>query len=443
MSKLKLIQTDFLKNAGTLFSGSVIAQLIGFAALTILGRIYTPEEFGSVDTFMKWAGVFAIMAGLRYETAIVVEHDPKNAEELTKLSLLLNAGFSLLILLIVILFKNQIGDIYKLSNPNILYALPLMVGLISGTETLMMWRNRTKEYKHISQTRVLFSLSGTGYKLLHPLTNMVKGHGLFFAQFIAQTLSYLHIAYKLPIRIFSFTKESLKHVAKTHKSFPIFSTPAALLNLLALNMPWLLIPIFDGLSATGHFGNAYKLSYLPMSMLAMALGQVFFERIARLKKDKDAASQMAHELFNIMFTAAVIPVTILAVWGDELAPFIMGDQWKEAGVYIQITIFFYFAMFLTSSFSSAFATYAKLHVQLGYNAVFLIATATALYLGYKYGGSTRVALAWFTVVGTLLRIIILNYFFHLFGKNLVAKTIFAILLTCVLVYLGFSIKEGF
>jgi O-antigen/teichoic acid export membrane protein len=131
------------------------------------------------------------------------------------------------------------------------------------------------------------------------------------------------------------------------------------------------------------------------------------------------------------------------VWGDKIAPFILGEKWEEAGVYIQITILFYFAMFMTSTFSSAFATYDKLKVQLGYNAFFLVATTTALYLGFTLGGSARVALAWFTLVGAVLRIGILNYFFLLFGKNLIPKTIFAIAITAILIYIGFGIREGF
>jgi O-antigen/teichoic acid export membrane protein len=208
-------------------------------------------------------------------------------------------------------------------------------------------------------------------------------------------------------------------------------------------MPVFMILAFDGTTSAGYFGNAYKLSYLPMSMLAMALGQVFFERISRIKKDKEAASQMAHWLFNAMFFAALFPVVILVVWGDEIAPYILGEQWTETGIYIQITILFYFAMFMTSSFSSAFSTYKKLNQQLIYNGIFLISTFLALYLGYTIGGSTRVALAWFAIVGTILRIAVLNYFFFLFGKNLITKTIFAILITGILIYLGFGIKEGF
>lgn len=440
---LKLIKSDFLKNAGTLFSGSVVAQLIGFAALTALGRLYSPEDFGSIETFMKLAGVFAIVAGLRYETAIVVENDIKKAQDLVKLSLFLNASISTLLFIVILIFKDSLAAFFKFGNANLLYLLPVMMALMSFTETLMMWRNRSKEYKHISTNRVLFSLSGTGYKLLHPLTSLTRGDGLFIGQFIAQGLAFAYIAYKLPFQIFSFSKESLFQLARTYKSFPLFSSPAALINLLALSMPVFMITAFDSQESTGYFANAYKLSYLPMSMLAMALGQVFFERIARLKNDQAAASQLSHELFNVMFALAVVPVAILAVWGDRIAPFVLGDQWEEAGVYIQITIVFYFAMFMTSSFSSAFATYNKLKVQLAYNTLFLIATSSALYFGYTIGGSTRVALAWFTAVGTVLRIGVLNYFFVLFGKNLVAKTIFAIATTGILIYLGFGIKEGF
>jgi O-antigen/teichoic acid export membrane protein len=203
-------------------------------------------------------------------------------------------------------------------------------------------------------------------------------------------------------------------------------------------MPVFIISAFDGQEATGYFGNAYKLTYLPMSMLSLAIGQVFFERIARIRSQKENASQMAHRLANTLFLIGIIPVIVMLVWGDQIAPLILGNQWEETGVFIQIMILFYFTMFLTSSFSSAFETYQKLKFQLGYNLIFLICTFGALYLGYREGGNTRTALTWFSVVGIVLRLSILNYFFVLFGKNLIAKTIFAILITGVLAYLGFA-----
>ena len=239
------------------------------------------------------------------------------------------------------------------------------------------------------------------------------------------------------------TKSDLIRLAKKYKSFSLYSTPAAFLNILATSMPVFMLAAFDGQDATGYFANAYKLTYLPMSMVGMALGQVFFERNARLKTDKKQTAVISHQLIDIMFWVALLPVVILIVWGDQIIPFILNERWAEAGVYIQIIMPFYFVMYLTTSFSSAFVTYDKLKIQLIYNICFLSITAGALYFAYTSGGNTRLALTWFTIAGVILRIIVLNYFFILFGKNLMTKTIFAILITGALVYLGFGIKEGF
>jgi len=437
---LKLINTDFFKNASLLFSGSLLAQIIGFGALYFLGRIYAPEDFGEVETIMKLAGVFIAIGGLRYEMAIVVEEKTSQAEELLRLSLFLNFAISALIFCFILFFKNTIGGFFKLNDPNLLFGLPVIVWITSSTESIILWQNRAKKFKKISVNRVLFSSSGTGYKLLHPFT-LVSGNGLFIGQILAQFLALLHMVYKLPVQLFKTTQQNLKAVSKTYRSFAVFSSPAAILNILATSMPVFVISAFDGQEATGYFGNAYKLTYLPMSMLSLAIGQVFFERIARIRSQKENASQMAHQLANTLFFIGIIPVIVMLVWGDQIAPLILGNQWEETGVFIQIMILFYFTMFLTSSFSSAFETYQKLKFQLGYNLIFLICTFGALYLGYRAGGNTRTALTWFSVVGIVLRLSILNYFFVLFGKNLIAKTIFAILITGVLAYLGFALKD--
>jgi O-antigen/teichoic acid export membrane protein len=417
--------------------------VIGFVALIFLADMYSPEQFGELDTYMKMAGVIVAIAGLRYEIAIVVEDDEKSAQDITRLSLTLNAIVSFTVLLIILLFKNSIAELFRLNSPNLLYVVPVMVWLTSSTDTLVSWRNRAKDYTTISTNKIISSVTNVGYKLSHPFQSILSGNGLVLGTILGQAIAFIHITRKLAFNIFDTYKDALKLVWTKYKPFALFSTPSALVNILAINMPWFVIAAFDGQAATGHFGNAYKLTYLPMSMLGMALGQVFFERIARLKSNKDESAAISHQLFNLMFAAAVIPAVVLAVWGDEIAPWLLGEKWREAGIYIQITILFYFSMFLTSRFSSAFSTYNKLSIQLIYNIIFLVATFSALYFGYTIGGDTRTALAWFAIVGITLRIAVLNYFFVLFGKNLIAKTIFAIALTGLLIWLGFGIKEGF
>lgn len=440
---MKLVKTDFLKNAGTLFSGSLIAQAIAFGAMIFLGRLYSPVQFGEFEVIFKLSAVIIAIAGLRYELAIVVEENTTHAQEITRLTLLINAGISICLVLCVALFKNQIAGLLKLDNVNILYVVPFIVWLSSSTETIIGWRNRNKEYATISTNRVVASSSSVVYKLSHPYLSITGWNGLLAGHILGQVISLVQISRKLPFRLFKTTRQKLITVFKKYKSLALLSSPAALINILATSMPTFFITIYDSTEATGHFANAYKLTYLPLGMIAAALGQVFFERISRTKNNQEETAQMAHQLFNLMFAIAIIPIVILVVWGDNIAPFILGAQWTEAGEYIQITILFYFSMYLTTSFSSALVIYNKLNVQLVYNIIFLVGTFSALYFGYTVGGDTKHALAWFAVVGVVLRLIIINYFFYLFGKNLIAKTIFAILITTLLVWIGFGIKEGF
>ena len=205
---MKLLKRDFFKNASLLFSGSLIAQIIGFGALYFLGRIYSPEDFGEVETIMKLAGVLIAVAGLRYEMAIVVEENPTQAKDLLRLSLFLNFGMGILIFCIILLFKTNIGVFFKLNDPNLLFGLPLIVWITSSTESIILWQNRVKKFKKISVNRILFSSSGTGYKLLHHFT-LVAGNGLFFGQVIAQAVALSHMLYKLPIQVFQTTKQNL------------------------------------------------------------------------------------------------------------------------------------------------------------------------------------------------------------------------------------------
>ena len=205
-------------------------------------------------------------------------------------------------------------------------------------------------------------------------------------------------------------------------------------------MPEIFISIFDGKAATGLYGNASKLTYLPLSLLAAAVGQVFYERIARLKEDKNASAQISMELFDFLWMVGIIPVAVVAVWGQDIFPWILGSEWEMAGAYAEVLIFFYFSMFLTSSFSSAFEAYNKLSVQLIYNLSFLLITSGAMFASYSMGYDTLQTLTIFTVIGAIMRVGILNYFFELFGKSLLFRTVLVLLTTGMLVLLLTQIK---
>ena len=71
---------SFLVHVTTLFTGSFFAQLISFAALIILQRLfYSPEDYTPFRLFFEFTAVFSSVGALRLESGLVLEREDYNA----------------------------------------------------------------------------------------------------------------------------------------------------------------------------------------------------------------------------------------------------------------------------------------------------------------------------------------------------------------------------
>ena len=153
LDKLKEIlnlKSEFSKNVLTLVTGTTIAQAIPIAISPILTRIYTPEDFGVLALFISITTILGTIANGRYELAIVLPKRDNNALELTALSIIITMGFSLLLVILVILFHDSL--LSYLNNDRFsfwLYLIPLSVLLFSLFNILNYYHTRKKEYKTI------------------------------------------------------------------------------------------------------------------------------------------------------------------------------------------------------------------------------------------------------------------------------------------------------
>ena len=168
-------KSSFTRNVLTLMSGTTIAQAIPLAISPILTRIYSPEDFGEVETIMKLAGVFIAIAGLRYEMAIVVEENPTQAKDLLRLSLFLNFAMSFIIFIIILLFKNKIGVFFKLTTQIFYLGCPSLSGLQAALNQSYYGKTELKNLRKFLPTGFCFlhQVRDTNYcTLLHWLLVM-------------------------------------------------------------------------------------------------------------------------------------------------------------------------------------------------------------------------------------------------------------------------------
>lgn len=84
---LKLLQSNYLKNITTLMVGTTIAQLVPILISPLLTRLYSPDNFGQVALIMSISSILTVFATCRYEMAIILPKETKDALSLVMLIL--------------------------------------------------------------------------------------------------------------------------------------------------------------------------------------------------------------------------------------------------------------------------------------------------------------------------------------------------------------------
>lgn len=413
----QFVKSDFVKNAALLFSSSGLAQLIGLILVPILSRIYSPEEHGIITTFLSFISIGAAITTLKYEQAIVVEDNRDKARQLVILATGLNFIFLLISLALLFIFQHWVSGIFHLSSfQPWLVLIPVTIFISGLVEILSVWWNRERKYRKLSSSKLANAGLGALYKVFHKGLHIFTENGLVIGHITGLFINLLllkprHISKHLAIKM-----ADIKQAIHKYRSFPLWAMPGSLINMIGTNLPIFIIAYYLGSEATGNFGNAIKLTYIPLGAISYAVGQVFYERLARLKTDHERL-KLSKNILKFLFFLSLAPVLVLAVWGDQITPIILGKNWALSGQMVQIMVLFYFVMYISSPFAAAFEVYNALKLQFVYTSVFTITTGLALYLALSYSQNILFALIAFSVTGVLVRLIMMAHCLHLIGKN--------------------------
>jgi len=101
-----LFRKDSLsRNISVLVSGTVLAQVVPIALQPVLKRIYTPEDFGVLDIYLKTLGILFVVFALKYDMGVVLPKNRVKALMILSLSVMSALTFCLISLLILFLFE--------------------------------------------------------------------------------------------------------------------------------------------------------------------------------------------------------------------------------------------------------------------------------------------------------------------------------------------------
>ncbi|RLA82186.1 MAG: translocase [Epsilonproteobacteria bacterium] len=401
-SKLKP-KSEFSKNVLTLMTGTTIAQAVPIAISPILTRIYTPEDFGIFALFIAIVGFFSVIASARYEQAILIPIQDKDAINIFALGFIIIFMISILLIFIVVMFNDTFTML--LNNEAIsvwLYFIPVTVLFVGVFNLLIFLNNRKKEYKDIAKATMLKSIVLVVVQLSVGFFKS-GADGLISGQIISQIFANIKLMKNIfnnKLLLSNINKIKILVLAKKYKNFPKFQAPHAMLNALSSNLPIYFFTPFFGLAVVGLYSLSTRIVFTPLMILSGASAKVYNQQLTLFHNQKKDTYTFTINLLKTLFKKIFIPFILFIYFAPTIFGTVFGEDWREAGVYTQILSPWLFMVFFVSLISFIPNILNLQKKALIIEIIYTISRLIALMIGI-YFKSIYIAISLFSIVGFL------------------------------------------
>lgn len=392
-----LPQSAYARNVLTLMAGTSLAQAIPVAISPILTRLYSPQEFGRFALYMAVAMIASVLVTGRYELAILLPRQDRDALHIAALAIALSIAISAVMLVIVIIFAYPVAAL--LGDATLapwLYWVPASTLLLGVYQSLNYWSNRKAQYKRLAISRTVQS---TGVAL----GQMGSGYagsgasGLLGGQVAGQVLATSVLArliWREDIRQIRALKTARSlALAKKYINFPKYLIVAHGFNTASGQMPVLLLSALFNTTAAGFFTLTQRVMAAPMSLVAGALGDVFRQEASQAYIHQGNCEEIYKRTLKRLLLISILPFTIFFYAAPELFAWVFGEQWRTAGEYARILTPMAFMQFNTSPLSSMFMIAEKQRVDLIWQIFLFVLVVVSFLFGKLFADSSRALMA--------------------------------------------------
>ncbi|WP_457561872.1 lipopolysaccharide biosynthesis protein [Caminibacter pacificus] len=350
-------KSEFTKNVLTLMTGTTIAQAIPILISPILTRLYSPENFGIFALFASTVSLLSIIAGGRYEGAIIISKTLRESIYVLILTIFVSLIFSIFLFIIIFLlfFVNKISIIKELGYLSFL--VPFVIISIIIFQSFYNFLNKIKEYKTLAKVKVLQTSIASSLNIIFALT-FFKNIGLIISYIITSLFLALYLFKKIKkyflYNRYFLSKKRLLFVLKKYKNFPKYDIASAFLNNLSLQLPIFLLSHFYGVAIVGLFMLSRRIVGLPIIIISSSITTVFKQHATDEYNKYGKCDKIFINTLKKSILIALPPSIILFFIAPKLFEFIFGKEWADAGYITQILIPMFFLRFVTSPLSYMF-----------------------------------------------------------------------------------------
>lgn len=312
-------------------TGNTSAQLIGIVAMPVLTRVYGPEGFASWSLFKEIVAGIAIIMTLRLEYLVMLPGDDKSAESLAKTIVRLAAIQTAVWtpLLLSLYFFLALPAAIQPVEPW-LWLAPITAAAISLSVTWQQLVQRKGAFKLTGFAELIgrcwYVFSGLLGAVLLP-----SPIGLMGAMFLGALGKLLWLA-RGGVDVFrAMTSQAAFAIETPIRRLALSMSCSSAIALVSGVVPLLFIGHQYGVDALGQYGLVVSTLYLPSSVLGQAIGQVFYQRAAKLHAEGEPFRSLLLDTSRHLLKVGAplfLSVSILSPW---LYPMVFGGKWALAG----------------------------------------------------------------------------------------------------------------
>jgi O-antigen/teichoic acid export membrane protein len=410
-----LKNNDFIKNVLIVFFGVASAQFINLLSSPLITRIYGPEVLGVFGVFISFVAIVTPICALTYPISIILPMKDKNAKSLMVLSFYIALLFSIVMLLIIIVFKNELLNLLNSEAiSSYIYLSPIAVLFFAIFQILQQWSIRVSKFQEISKSNVV----GVGVInfLKISVGLIIPSATILISIFtISNLINSFLLLYKLgrkSIGVLCFYDyKRMFYLAKKYNDFPFFRAPKDFISGVSQNLPILLLSSFFGPATVAYYILSRTVISLPSQLIAKSLGDVLYPRLNEALKRQNGVRPLLMKSTVALALIGIPPFLILGFFGPFIFSIVFGAAWEHAGVYASYLSINYFFSFIQRPSAVAIPVLGLQKEFLYFEIISTFFKISVLYFGIIVCKDDLISIALFSVVGAIQFVITILYVF--------------------------------
>ncbi len=365
-------QTSFKRSLATLFTGTLLAQVIPFLAAPLIARLYDAPQFALFGAALVVFNVINVIITGRYELALAAPRERGAAGDLLRGGVAFTLMGGLVVFGVLLLFRGPLAE--QLGRPLSNGALSVIVALavFAGIQSFyQQWMLRERAFVAMARLKVLQAVVITVVTIL--LGYFAHAQGLLLGYFVGWG-GYLLCTWWFVSRVApvegSWDRSRSLAMLEKYKEFPLHNAWPALVGAIASGVAVMYMTLYYPPEVAGQHNFARQYLLAPSSMIGVVVGQLLFERTASaVREDRPIGEELKRALL-LLSGMALFACLVVSFFGEQLFIVIFGEQWRFSGQASTILIWGYAFQFVGGALSTQLLALGKVKSTMAFPLLF-------------------------------------------------------------------------